>query len=253
MCEAAAGPCAAPDAAGGEEILGLRGVRYAYPASGRTVLDGVDFSLCAGERVGLFGPNGCGKTTLLSVMTGLLPADAGEVLHLRRPVCGEAGFLALRRDVGLLLQHADDQILFPTVLDDVAFGPLNLGLAPSDARDEARRALDFVGLPDFEDRLTHRLSGGEKKLVTLAGVLAMRPRALLLDEPTASLDPDTRHRLGHILERLDAAVLTVSHDWDFLNMVSGRFHTIEGGRLVREAAAQLHWHAHAHPHPEQPH
>lgn len=234
-------------------LLALRQVRYIYPGAERPVLDGVDFALAPGERAGLFGPNGCGKTTLLSVMMGLLPTMGGEVQYLGTPVRTEADFVSLRKGIGFLLQHADDQILFPTVLDDVAFGPLNLGMKPADAADEARRALDFVGLPGFEDRLTHRLSGGEKKLVTLAGVLAMRPKALLLDEPTASLDPDTRHRLVHILEHLDAAVLTVSHDWDFLNMVSGGFYTIEDRRLVREAAAELHWHAHAHPHPEQPH
>lgn len=233
-------------------LLALRGVGYAY-AGGARVLEGVDFSLEPGQRVGLFGPNGCGKTTLLAIMTGLAPVSEGEVLYLGRPMRTEDDFAGLRRGVGLLLQNSDDQILFPTVLDDVAFGPLNLGLAPAEAADEARRALEFVGLAGFEDRLTHRLSGGEKKLATLAGVLAMRPKALLLDEPTNSLDPATRHRLMHLLERLDAAVLTVSHDWDFLNVVSDRFYTIESGRLVKEAAAELHWHAHAHPHPEQPH
>jgi len=234
-------------------ILALRQVRYAYALAERPVLNGMDFSLAPGERVGLFGPNGCGKTTLLSVMMGLLPVIGGEVLYMGKPARTEADFFELRRGVGFLLQNADDQILFPTVLDDVAFGPLNLGLAPAEAAREAREALAFVGLEGFENRLTHRLSGGEKKLVTLAGVLAMHPKALLLDEPTASLDPDTRHRLVHILEHLDAAVLTVSHDWDFLNLVSSDFYTIEDGLLVKEAASELHWHAHAHPHPEQPH
>lgn len=237
----------------GAPLLSLRQVRYAYPLCACPVFEGVDFTLHAGQRIGLFGPNGCGKTTLLSVMMGLLPANGGEVLFEDRPMHSEADFGLLRRGIGLLLQNADDQILFPTVLDDVAFGPLNLGFSPAEAADEARAALAFVGLTDFEDRLTHRLSGGEKKLVTLAGVLAMRPKALLLDEPTSSLDPSTRHRLIHILEHLDAAVLTVSHDWDFLNLVSDTFFTIDGTRLVREAAAELHWHAHAHPHPEQPH
>jgi cobalt/nickel transport system ATP-binding protein len=234
-------------------IITLRQVRYVYPLASAPVLTGVDFSLCPGQRIGLFGPNGCGKTTLLSIMMGLLPATDGAVLYQGREVKTEAEFFELRRGVGFLLQHADDQILFPTVLDDVAFGPLNLGLSPAEATREARHALAFVGLEDFENRLAHRLSGGEKKLVTLAGVLAMRPKALLLDEPTASLDPDTRHRLVHILEHLEAAVLTVSHDWDFLNLVANDFYTIEGGRLVKEATAELHWHAHAHPHPELPH
>lgn len=234
-------------------LLALRQVRFAYPLGDCPVLAGVDFTLDAGQRIGLFGPNGCGKTTLLSVLMGLLPSSGGEILFEGRPMRTEADFGELRRGIGLLLQNADDQILFPTVLDDVAFGPLNLGLSPAEAAGEARDALAFVGLEGFEDRLTHRLSGGEKKLVTLAGVLAMRPKALLLDEPTSSLDPATRQRLIHILEHLDAAVLTVSHDWDFLNLVSGEFYTIDCGRLVKEAAAELHWHAHAHPHPEQPH
>jgi len=234
-------------------LLALRQVGYVYAAGDRPVFSDVDFTLESGQRIGLFGPNGCGKTTLLSVMMGLLPASTGEVLYQGRPMRTEADFALLRRGIGLLLQNADDQILFPTVMDDVAFGPLNLGLPPAEAAREAREALAFVGLAGFEDRLTHRLSGGEKKLVTLAGVLAMRPKALLLDEPTSSLDPDTRHRLIHILNSLDAAVLTVSHDWDFLNLVSGVFFTVESGRLVKETAAELHWHPHAHPHPEQPH
>jgi len=234
-------------------LLELHQVRYAYRQSPQPVFEGVDFTLLAGHRVGLFGPNGCGKTTLLSVIMGLLPASGGQIRFEGRAMTTEADFAALRLGIGFLLQNADDQILFPTVLDDVAFGPLNLGLAPDQAAIRAREALAFVGLDNFEDRLTHKLSGGEKKLVTLAGVLAMRPKALLLDEPTASLDPATRDRLAHILGHLDAAVLTVSHDWDFLNLVSTDFYTIDGGRLVKEAASQLHWHAHAHPHPEQHH
>ena len=119
-------------------LIAMRQVRYDYPLAERPVFAGVDFELCAGQRVGLFGPNGCGKTTLLSVLMGLLPASGGEILHQGRAITDEAGFAALRREVGFLLQQADDQILFPTVLDDVAFGPLNLGLSPAEAAREAR-------------------------------------------------------------------------------------------------------------------
>lgn len=234
-------------------ILSLRGVAYAYPQASGRVLDGVDLDILPGQRLGLFGPNGCGKTTLLSVMMGLLRPLAGEVRFAGRPVAGERDLWRLRCAVGLVLQHADDQILFPTVLDDVAFGPLNLGLAPAEARARALETLDFLGLDGFADRLAHRLSGGEKKLVTLAGVLAMRPRALLLDEPTAGLDPVTRDRLAEILARIQAAVLVVSHDWDFLARTAREFHTIRQGRLVREDAARIHQHAHAHPFADQPH
>lgn len=234
-------------------ILSLRGVTYAYPQANGRVLDGVDLDILPGQRLGLFGPNGCGKTTLLAVMMGLLPPSAGELRFDGRPVAGERGLWDLRCAVGLVLQHADDQILFPTVLDDVAFGPLNLGLSPDQARTRAMETLDFLGLAGFEHRLAHKLSGGEKKLVTLAGVLAMRPRALLLDEPTAGLDPATRDRLADILERIAAAVLVVSHDWDFLARTAHDYYTIRHGRLVREQAAGVHQHAHAHPFADQPH
>ncbi len=242
-----------PTSAADAPILSLRGVAYAYPQSNGRVLDGVDLDILPCQRLGLFGPNGCGKTTLLSVMMGLLPPEVGEVRFAGRAVAGERDLWDLRCAVGLVMQHADDQILFPTVLDDVAFGPLNLGLSPDEARARALDTLDFLGMRGFEERLTHKLSGGEKKLVTLAGVLAMRPRALLLDEPTAGLDPATRDRLADILARIDAAVLVVSHDWDFLARTAHDYYTIRHGRLVREETSRVHQHAHAHPFADQPH
>ncbi len=235
------------DAALSAPILSSRGLRFTYPGHGRPVLDGADFDLAPGARIGLYGPNGCGKTTFLSLLMGLFAPEAGQVMHLGRPVQSEKDFLALRLDVGFLLQHADDQILFPTVLDDVAFGPLNRGLHPDQARDAARAALNQVGLAGFDDRLTHRLSGGEKKLVTLAGVLAMQPKALLLDEPSAGLDPETRGRLAELLQGLETATLVVSHDWDFLERTSQEFWTIRHGRPVRDEEPIMHHHAHAHP------
>jgi len=230
-----------------EALIELRGVRAAYPGRGEPVLDGCDFVFSEGDKIGLLGPNGSGKTTLLHVMMGLLAPACGEVLFMGRRVATEKEFRQVRLQVGMLLQNADDQLFFPTVLDDVAFGPLNQGLSPSRARDAAMQTLESLGLAGFENRLTHRLSGGEKKLVSLAAVLAMQPRALLLDEPTNGLDPETRERLVGILAGLDRSSLIISHDWDFLACAARSFRSIRHGHVHVEPPAIVHAHYHRHP------
>lgn len=230
-----------------ESLLTLSGITFAYPGATRPVLSELDFSFGRGERIGLFGPNGSGKTTLLRLMMGLLKPVAGEVRHRGRLVATEKDFQAVRRAVGMLLQNADDQIIYPTVLDDVAFGPLNRGLSSREARDKAEWALELLGLGGFGERLAHRLSGGEKKLVSLAGVLAMEPEALLLDEPTNGLDPETRLRIVDILAKLDIPMIVVSHDWDFLAQVTRIYCSIENGRLLRDMEFVPHRHVHRHP------
>lgn len=217
------------------------------------VLREVDFALYPGQRLGLYGPNGCGKTTLLRCIVGLHRPMQGVVRFQGHILRKDADFHPLRCAVGFVLQHAEDQLFFPTVLEDVAFGPLNLGLAPDEARERALAALDRLGLTGFADRLTHALSGGEKKLVSLAGVLAMRPQALLLDEPTNTLDMASRQRLLDILCDLPTARITVSHDWDFLSRVSSRFLTIRDARLIDDAPSLSHTHCHAHPLGNEPH
>ena len=152
-----------------------------------------------------------------------------------------------------MLQHAEDQLFFPTVLEDVAFGPLNLGLSAAEAREQARATLQRLGLSGFEQRLTHRLSGGEKKLVALATVLAMEPEALLLDEPTNDLDQDARQRLIDILCDLPTARMVISHDWDFLSRVCGEYWTIREGHLLACAPDVRHSHEHVHPLGGEPH
>lgn len=234
-------------------LLELRQICFTYPGATRPVLDGMDFRFQAGDRMGLFGPNGSGKTTLLHVIMGLLRPASGEVLFSGAPCRVEKDFETVRRSIGLLLQNADDQLFNPTVLDDVAFGPLNLGLSPEEARVRASKTMDFLGLSGFEDRLTHRLSGGEKKLVSLAGVLAMRPQALLLDEPTNGLDPETRDRIIDILNNLETSLIVISHDWDFLDQTTTAFLTIQNGRMVREDGHAFHTHVHSHRFGNQPH
>jgi len=233
-------------------IIALSRVTFAYPGR-EPALRGVDFALGPGQRVGIVGPNGAGKTTLALLAVGLLRPQSGEVLFRGRPVRAEKDFRPVRRVVGLLFQNADDQLFYPTVLEDVAFGPLNLGRSPAEAEAVARRTLEGLGLAGFEDRVTHRLSGGEKKLVSLATVLAMQPEALLLDEPTNALDAATRQRLIDILSGLPQALAIISHDLDLLARTTTEVLALEHGHLHREGPAAVHEHAHLHPHGGVPH
>jgi cobalt/nickel transport system ATP-binding protein len=188
-----------------DSVINLSKVRFAYPG-GRLVLNDLDFHLHAGERIGLVAPNGSGKTTVFHIIMGLLKPVAGTIEVFGKERRTEKDFLEVRRRIGLLFQDADDQLFSPTVLEDVAFGPLNLGKSKDDAVSTAIRTLEFLGLSGFEDRVTHKLSGGEKRLVALATVLSMEPEVLLLDEPSSGLDAVTKERLVEILNSLELTV-----------------------------------------------
>jgi cobalt/nickel transport system ATP-binding protein len=219
----------------GDALIRMRGVDFAYEPT-RPVLRGLDFQIGPGEKVGLLGANGSGKTTLLHVVVGLCKPQAGEVEvfgSLRRR---ERDFAEVRRLVGITFQDPDDQLFCPTVLEDVAFGPLNLGLRPAEATRAAEDALARVGLDGYADRLTHRLSFGEKKLAALAAVLAMQPRALLLDEPADGLDEVHTGRLRALLMGLPQAMVIASHDRGFLEGIVTRRIRLREGRA--EAADQ---------------
>lgn len=193
---------------------------------GRTVLENVSLALEPGEKVGLVGPNGAGKTSLLHLMVGLLKPDQGSIVVKGQKQTTEADFIVARRTLGLLFQDSDDQLFCPTVLEDVAFGPLNLGSDPAEAESIARGTLAELGIEKLADRITYRLSGGEKRLAALASVLAMRPEVLLLDEPTTGLDFETTDRIWQLLAELPQSMLIVSHDVDFLGRLVDRTVTI---------------------------
>ncbi|MEJ2672202.1 MAG: ABC transporter ATP-binding protein [Deltaproteobacteria bacterium] len=199
-----------------EPLLELRNLTFAYPGAPYPVFQDFNYELLAGTHIGLIGPNGCGKTTLLHLIMGLLRPQAGSIIIFGREVRQEKDFVDVRQKVGLMFQNPDDQLFCPTVLEDVAFGPLNQGKPPAEAITIARETMARLGLAGFEDRVTYKLSGGEKKLVSLATVLAMRPRLLLLDEPTAGLDEPTKERIIAILKNLAIAYMIVSHENDFL-------------------------------------
>ncbi len=178
-------------------VLDVRGLAYAYP-DGHQALFGVDLHVHRGERVALLGPNGAGKTTLVLHLNGILAAGAGSVSVSGLPVT-KPNVQEIRRRVGIVFQDPDDQLFMPTVRDDVAFGPANLGLRGEALERRVREALDQVGMVDFADRPPHHLSFGQRRRVAVATVLAMEPEILVLDEPSSNLDPASRRELAEIL------------------------------------------------------
>ncbi len=233
-------------------MLELRDISYKYTQAEAPVLHDLSFAV-KDQRIGIIGPNGCGKTTLLHLMVGILRPDEGELLFDGNPVTTKSELHALRKEVGFLFQSSDDQLFSPTVVEDVAFGPLNIGFSPKEAREIASKILDDLGLTGFEDRITHRLSGGEKKLVALATILAMRPRILLLDEPTNNLDPKTRSHLIDILQGLELQQIIISHDWDFLTHTTAILYKIDHGHIHRCEEDHVHVHRHVHKAGDHPH
>lgn len=233
-------------------IINLEGITFSYP-DGTTVLDNLAFKFYQGDRIGLIAPNGSGKTTLFHIIMGLLKPAVGRIEIFGKPVSAEKDYLQVRRRIGLLFQDADDQLFSPTVLEDVAFGPLNQGKTRDEAIAISRSTLSFLGLNGFEDRITFKLSGGEKRLVALATILAMEPEVLLLDEPSAGLDEATRARLVNVLKALNISYIIVSHELDFLKELADSVFTLQNGKIRLDTELQLHEHVHAHPYGKQPH
>lgn len=224
-------------------VIQVRGLRYTYP-DGTQALDGVDFDLEAGESVAVFGANGSGKTTFALHLNGLL-AGEGAVEVCGLPV-GAGTLEQVRTRVGMVFQDPDEQLFMPTVLEDVSFGPLNLGLEPEAARARARAELERVGMAHALAKAPYHLSAGEKRRVAIAGVLAMAPEILVLDEPTTFLDPPAQRDLADLLRTLPQARLIVTHDAAFACAVATRAVFFERGRIagqgpVREIMERFEW------------
>lgn len=227
-------------------IIQLENIVFSY-AGGKPVLDGLCFTFEEGTKLGLIGHNGSGKTTMLHIIMGLLKPSSGTIRAFGKPIETKKDFLDVRRKIGFLFQDADDQLFCPTVLEDIAFGPLNLGKSPTEARKMAMETLERLNLKGFEERVTHKLSGGEKKLVALATVLVMEPKALILDEPTTGLDEDTNIRIITLLNQLDISYVIVSHEYDFLAQTTREIYDIHDGRIsYRGDSNTLHSHYHKH-------
>lgn len=215
--------------------LEIRDLHYRY-ADGTEALRGASFTVEEGQCVGLIGPNGAGKSTLLLHLNGLLPEKLDGQTAVRiagKPITPDSA-LEVRRQVGLLFQDPNDQIFCPTVFEDVAFGPQQLGLRDDEVRSRVRAALAQVGLDGFESRSPHHLSGGEKRRVCLAGVLACRPSLLVLDEPTNNLDPRGRRDLTELLRSIPITKIIATHDLEFVAELCSRVIVMSGGKVVAD-------------------
>ncbi len=195
-------------------------------------LRGVDMFIAPGERVALVGPNGSGKSTLMLHLNGILRGE-GTVKVCDKVISDEI-IGEVRASVGLVFQDPDDQLFSHTVFEDVAFGPMYAGIPEEEVRARTRRALSAVGMDGCEDRVPHHLSGGEKKRVAIATVLAMDPEILVLDEPTAGLDPRSRRELIHLLEDLPQTMLVATHDMRMVAELFPRVIVIDNGKIVAD-------------------
>jgi cobalt/nickel transport system ATP-binding protein len=212
-------------------VLEARGLCYRYP-DGREALRGLDLTISHGERVAVLGPNGAGKTTFVFHLNGLLRGDGR--LEVAGVEVEDKTMRELRARVGLVFQDPDDQLFMPTVRDDVAFGPLNLGLTREQALVRVDEALAAVRMEHALDRAPHQLSMGERRRVAIATVLAMRPELLVLDEPTANLDPRARRELLQVLGRIDRTMLVVTHDLPFAAELCERAVILSAGQIVAD-------------------
>jgi cobalt/nickel transport system ATP-binding protein len=214
-----------------DPVLQVRGLSYKYP-DGAQALKGIDFQVQAGERIAIIGPNGAGKSTLFFHLNGTFRGE-GEIRVLGEGLDDHTVY-DIRRQVGLLFQDPNDQLFMPTVFEDVAFGPLNLGLSEVDVRDRVTAALKQVGMAGSEARAPHHLSLGERKKVALATVLALQPQILAFDEPSSGLDPRSRRALIEFLKTLKETVLIATHDLDMVCEVCSRALILDEGRIVYE-------------------
>ncbi|MHB8781197.1 MAG: energy-coupling factor ABC transporter ATP-binding protein [Candidatus Geothermincolia bacterium] len=212
----------------------IENLKFAYP-DGTRALAGIDLSVEEGESVGIVGANGAGKSTLLQHLNGILTGE-GSVRIFGLPV-SKKNLREIRRRVGLVFQDPDDQLFSATVFDDVAFGPLNMGLPRDRVIAEVRRALEAVGIRGVDGKSAHHLSFGQQKRVAVATVLAMRPDLLVLDEPSSNLDPKARRELAELLQALPVTRIVVTHDLPFVFQICDRLVILSEGKVVADGVA----------------
>jgi cobalt/nickel transport system ATP-binding protein len=214
-----------------DTAIGIADLRFAYP-DGVQALRGVDLAIAAGEKVALLGPNGAGKTTLLLQLNGILRGE-GEIRIMGQPLA-QKNLKQIRAQVGLVFENPDDQLFSPTVFEDVAFGPMYMGLPKEEVLERVRLALEQVGMVGFEKRLPHRLSLGQKKRIAIATVLSMNPAILALDEPFASLDPRARRELMRLLADLPQTMIVSTHEIAIVPHLFPRTVVMDEGRVVAD-------------------
>lgn len=219
--------------------LSIKDLAFAYP-DGNQALFGVNLEIAPGERVALLGPNGAGKTTLVMHLNGIHAAQHGEVLvaGIKINTDDKESLKDIRAKVGIVFQDPDDQLFMPTVREDVGFGPYNLGQRGEELENTVRNALDRVGMLEFIDRAPHHLSFGQRRRIAVAGVLAMQPEILVLDEPSSNLDPASRRELAEILKSLKITLLMVTHDLPYALELCPRSVILSDGKIVEDRATK---------------
>ncbi len=216
-------------------MIEFQHVNFAYE-KGRPVIRDLSFRIGAGEAVGLIGANGAGKSTVMKLLLGLLPAE-GTILVNDIPV-NRANLSAVRRSLGFLLQNSDNQMFMPTVYEDMIFGPLNYGLSREETDRRVDAVLERLGLQDLKHRYNHKISGGEKRMAAIATILAMEPEAILMDEPTAALDPYNRRIVINTIRDLKQTKLITSHDLDMILDTCERVILLSAGKIVADGPAE---------------
>ena len=213
------------------DVLNVHDLHFSYP-DGHAALRGVSFNLCNGDKVALVGPNGAGKSTLMLHMNGILSGHGNIDVGGHRLT--RENLPAIRAMVGLVFQNPDDQLFSPTVFEDVAFGPLHMGLPEAEVRARVEAALEAVRMSTYRDRLSHHLSVGEKKRIAIATVLSMNPSLLILDEPSAGLDPRARRTLINLLRELPITMLVSTHDMAMVRELFPRTIVMDEGQIVAD-------------------
>jgi cobalt/nickel transport system ATP-binding protein len=215
------------------DVLQIRDLHFSYP-DGHPALRGVSLNLCQGDKVALVGPNGAGKSTLMLHLNGILTGQ-GEI-NIADMRLTQDNLPVIRAMVGLVFQNPDDQLFSPTVFEDVAFGPLHMGLPEDEVRARVDEALEMVKMSAYRERLSHHLSVGEKKAIAIATVLSMRPHILVLDEPSAGLDPRARRRLINLLRGFPITMLVSTHDMSLVQELFPRTVVMDEGLIVADGS-----------------
>ncbi len=218
------------------ESITIKNLSYTYP-DGTNALSGISLKIHNGENVALVGPNGAGKSTLLSHLNGIIANENGHI-KISGQVLNKKNLNQIRKIVGLVFQDPEDQLFMSTVFDDVAFGPINMGLSENQIHKRVKLALKKVGLAGYEERCPHHLSVGEKKKVSIATVLSMRPKIILLDEPSSNLDPSARRKMIKMLMSLRTTKLIASHDIEMLLEICDRTILLDNGRIIADGKTE---------------
>ena len=218
-------------------VIETKDISYQYP-DGTSALQNVNFRAPKGKIVALLGPNGAGKSTLFLHFNGILRPSSGKILVDEKPInYDKKELMRIRQKIGIVFQNPDDQLFAPTVLEDVAFGPFNMGLKQDEVEKRVQEALERVGMDGFEKKPPHHLSGGQKKRVAIAGILAMRPEIMVLDEPTSGLDPKGASQILRILYQLNQEGMSIvisTHDVDLVPLYASKVYIISDGRIIKE-------------------